>query len=136
MVESPRRSLAAVLAAGASGAWVGTRLAACPEALTGEPARQAMIGAAATDTRVTRVFDVAAGLPWPQRYPSRVLADEFVTRWTGREESLAADPVACVQPLNPVDAGQSVGMVRDDAPAAEVIGTMCTGAQQLLARWG
>src|SRR5882724_10700241 len=27
------RSLAAVLAAGASGAWVGTRLAACPEAL-------------------------------------------------------------------------------------------------------
>ncbi|MCV7051539.1 nitronate monooxygenase, partial [Mycobacterium heidelbergense] len=29
------RSLAAVLAAGASGAWVGTRLAACPEALTG-----------------------------------------------------------------------------------------------------
>src|SRR6201997_1347057 len=33
-IASPR-SLAAVLAAGASRAWVGTRLAACPEALTG-----------------------------------------------------------------------------------------------------
>jgi len=32
-IASPR-SLAAVLAAGASGAWVGTRLAACSEALT------------------------------------------------------------------------------------------------------
>src|ERR1700737_1008640 len=34
-IASPR-SLAAVLAAGASGAWLGTRLAACPEALTGD----------------------------------------------------------------------------------------------------
>src|ERR1700751_5960849 len=33
-IASPR-SLAALLAAGASGAWVGTRVAACPEGLTG-----------------------------------------------------------------------------------------------------
>ena len=54
------RSLAAVLAAGASGAWVGTRLAACPEALTGDGSRRALIAARATDTTITRVFDVAA----------------------------------------------------------------------------
>ena len=59
------RSLAAVLAAGASGAWVGTRLAACPEALTGDGSRRALIAARATDTAITRVFDVAQGLPWP-----------------------------------------------------------------------
>ena len=40
-VASPR-SLAAVLAAGASGAWVGTRLAACPEALSGDGSRRAL----------------------------------------------------------------------------------------------
>ncbi len=133
-IASPR-SLAAVLAAGASGAWVGTRFAACPEALTGESGRRALIGAAATDTRVTRVFDVAAGLPWPKRFPSRVLADDFVTRWTGREEALAADPVACAESLAPVDAGEGVGMIRDDAPVGDVIDVMCTGAQKLLSRW-
>lgn len=60
-IASPR-SLAAVLAAGASGAWVGTRLAACPEALTGDGGRRALVAARATDTAVTRVFDVAKGL--------------------------------------------------------------------------
>lgn len=133
-IASPR-SLAAVLAAGAAGAWVGTRLAACPEALTAEPGRRALIAAAATDTRITRVFDVAAGLPWPERFPSRVLADEFVTRWTGSEEALAADPVACAAPLAPVDAGQGVGMVRNDATVGEVIKAMCSGASTLLALW-
>lgn len=133
-VASPR-SLAAVLAAGASGAWVGTRLAACPEALTGAPGRQALIAAAATDTRVTRVFDVAAGLPWPERFPSRVLADEFVARWSGREEALAGDPDASVGHPAPVDAGQGVGMIRDDATVGEVIEAMCSGAEQLLSRW-
>lgn len=133
-VASPR-SLAAVLAAGASGAWVGTRLAACPEALTGAPGRQALIAAAATDTRVTRVFDVAAGLPWPKRFPSRVLADDFVARWSGHEEALAGDPDACIGHPPPVDAGQGVGMIRDDATVGEVIEVMCSGAEQLLSRW-
>lgn len=140
------RSLAAVLAAGASGAWVGTRLAACPEALTGAASRRALIAAAETDTRITRVFDVAAGLPWPQRFPSRVLANEFVARWTGKEDALDTDRPARAElaaaiatddlRIAPVDAGQSVGMIRDDAPVGEVIEAMCSGAQELLARWG
>lgn len=143
-IASPR-SLAAVLAAGASGAWVGTRLAACPEALTGAASRRALIAATATDTAITRVFDVAAGLPWPARFPSRVLANEFVARWTGREDALAADRSAREEVaasiaaddlrIAPVDAGQGVGMIRDDAPVSEVIGAMCSGAQSLLTRW-
>jgi nitronate monooxygenase len=139
------RSLAAVLAAGASGAWVGTRLAACPEALTGDAGRRALIAAAETDTRVTRVFDVARGRPWPARFPSRVLANDFVARWTGREDALAADRLAheeleasiAAEDLRvaPVDAGQGVGMIRDDAPVGEVIEQMCAGAESLLAGW-
>jgi nitronate monooxygenase len=138
------RTLAAVLAAGASGAWVGTRLAACPEALTGEGSRQALIAAGSTDTAVTRVFDVAEGLPWPARFPSRVLANDFVTRWSGNEEAL--DPSACDElaasitaddrSIAPVDAGQGVGMIRDDASVAEVIDEMCAGAEGLLSGWG
>ena len=144
-IASPR-SLAAVLAAGASGAWVGTRLAACPEALTGDGSRRALIAARATDTAVTRVFDVAQGVPWPARFPSRVLVNDFVERWTGREDALAADRaarqelaasiVADDRRIAPVDAGQGVGMIGDDAPVGEVIETMCSGAEKLLSAWG
>jgi nitronate monooxygenase len=142
-IASPR-SLAAVLAAGASGAWVGTRLAACREALTGDGERRALIAARATDTAVTRVFDVAKGLPWPARFPSRVLANDFVARWRGHEDAL--DPSACDElaaavaaddrRIAPVDAGEGVGMIRDEAPVGEVIEQMCTGAENLLAGWG
>lgn len=142
-IASPR-SLAAVLAAGASGAWVGTRLAACPEALTGDGSRRALIAAQSTDTAITRVFDVAKGLPWPARFPSRVLANEFVVRWTGQEDAL--DRQACAElaaaisaddrRIAPVDAGQGVGMINDDASVGEVIETMCAGAESLLAGWG
>jgi nitronate monooxygenase len=138
------RSLAAVLAAGASGAWVGTRLAACPEALTGDGSRQALIAARSTDTAITRVFDVANGLPWPARFPARVLANDFVARWSGNEEEL--DPSACDElaastaaddrSIAPVDAGQGVGMIRDDASVGEVIEQMCAGAEKLLSGWG
>lgn len=138
------RSLAAVLAAGASGAWVGTRLAACPEALTGDGSREALIAARSTDTAVTRAFDVANGLPWPARFPSRVLRNEFVARYAGKEDTLdapACDELAAAidaddRRIAPVDAGQGVGMIRDDASVAAVIDGMCSGAHWLLARWG
>jgi nitronate monooxygenase len=141
-IASPR-SLAGVLAAGASGAWVGTRLAACPEALTGDGSRRALIAARATDTAVTRVFDVAKGLPWPARFPSRVLVNDFVARWTGSEDALdatARDELAAAMAADdrriaPVDAGQGVGMIGDDASAGEVIERMCAGAERLLAGW-
>ncbi|MCV7028512.1 NAD(P)H-dependent flavin oxidoreductase [Mycobacterium sherrisii] len=137
------RSLAAVLAAGASGAWVGTRLSACPEALTGDASRRALITARSTDTAVTRAFDVASGLPWPARFPSRVLANDFVARWAGHEEALdarACDELAEAvanddRSIAPVDAGQGVGMIRDDASVAQVIDEMCSGAARLLAGW-
>ena len=140
------RSLAAVLAAGASGAWVGTRLAACVESLANADSRRALIAARATDTAVTRIFDVAQGRPWPAHYPSRVLANDFVARWTGDEEALADDRpardelaasiAAADYRIAPITAGQSVGMISDDASVGEVIEQMCAGAEKLLTGWG
>ncbi|WP_085127253.1 NAD(P)H-dependent flavin oxidoreductase [Mycolicibacter engbaekii] len=140
------RSLAAVLAAGAAGAWLGTVLSACPEALTGEGARRALIAATGTDTITTRVFDVGQRLDWPAWFPSRVLRNDFTGRWAGHEDALAADRDASAelaaaiaaddQRLAPVDAGQSVGMLTDSRPVAVVIDELCSGAQRLLARWG
>ncbi|MGA7053151.1 MAG: nitronate monooxygenase, partial [Mycobacterium sp.] len=107
---------------------------------------RALIAARATDTAITRIFDVAKGLPWPARFPSRVLANDFVARWTGKEDELAADPqardelaasiAADDRGIAPVTAGQGVGMISDDAPVGEVIEHMCVGAEKLLAGWG
>jgi nitronate monooxygenase len=140
------RSLAAVLAAGASGAWLGTCLSVAVEALTTDAGRRALVSARETDTTSTRVFDIVRRLPWAERFPSRVLRNEFVARWSGHEDALADDPDAQAELATaiaaddrrtaPVDAGQGVGMVTGVASAGQIIERLCTGAQELLAGWG
>ncbi|SNY89626.1 nitronate monooxygenase [Nocardia amikacinitolerans] len=137
-------SLAAVLAAGASGAWLGTHLAACSESSLPEASRRAMLAADGTDTIATTAFDVAMRLPWPTRFPARVLRNDFATRWTGHEDALRtneaaqaelAAAVAADDPRTaPVDAGQGVGQVTAVTPAAQVIDELCSGAAELLDR--
>jgi nitronate monooxygenase len=144
-IASPR-SLAAVLAAGASGAWLGTVLSASPEALTTDASRRALVAARETDTASTRVFDIVRGLPWSKRFPSRVLRNVFVARWSGNEDALAdnsdaqgelaAAIAADDRRTAPVDAGQGVGMVTGVAPVGQVIERLCAGAEKLLAGWG
>ncbi|WP_280236768.1 NAD(P)H-dependent flavin oxidoreductase [Nocardia cyriacigeorgica] len=133
-------ALAAVLGAGAAGAWLGTRLTVCPEALTTEPTRAALLRADATDTITTRVFDIGQGLPWPARYPARVLRNDFTDRWDGAEDALATDrrahdelaaALAADDPrLAPIDAGQGIGLVTDSKPVAEVFDELCAGAER------
>jgi nitronate monooxygenase len=142
---SSARGLAAVLAAGASGAWIGTAFAACSESLASEFARDAMVRAKETDTVTTRVFDVALGYQWPLRFEERVLRNEFFEKWAGREDALASDVgaraalQAAIAVGNdnaiPVDAGQGVGLMTQTRPAADVVNEMCTGAAHLLRSW-
>lgn len=144
-IGSPR-SLAAVLAAGASGAWLGTHLSACTEALTGEGARRELIAAAGTDTVATRAFDVAQRWAWPRQYPARVLRNDFTARWDGREAELRNDRDAEAElvagiaagdhRIAPVDAGQGVGMLTASQPVGAVIAQLCAGAERLLATAG
>ncbi len=139
------RSFAAVLAAGASGAWLGTVLSASAEGLTSDAGRRALVAARETDTVSTRVFDIVRRRPWAERFPSRVLRNDFVARWSGHEDALADDPDAEAELSTadaaddrrtaPVDAGQGVGMVTGVAPAGEVIDKLCAGAHALLVRW-
>ncbi|WP_422749822.1 NAD(P)H-dependent flavin oxidoreductase [Mycobacterium sp. WMMD1722] len=110
------RGLAAVLAAGASGAWIGTAFAACPEAITAPDARSALLAAAGSRTTLTREFDDAQGYPWPEALPERVLTDDAGA-------------------ATPVNAGQGVGMVTVAEPVDALITRLCAGAQDLLRRW-
>ncbi len=136
------RGVAAVLAAGASGVWMGTAFAACPESLISEPARQALLRASGADTVVTSAFDVALGYPWPAGYPERVLRNDFTERWSKHEEQLADDNDAVSAlvagiaagdlALVPVNAGQGVGSLIESRSAAYVIERLCLDASTFL----
>jgi nitronate monooxygenase len=142
---SSARGLAAVLAAGSSGAWIGTAFAACSESMASDGAREAMVRAGETDTVITRVFDVALGYQWPSKFEERVLRNEFFERWSGREETLTSDAEARTAlaaaiaaedfDVAHVDAGQGVGLTTEVRPAADIVRQMCFGAEHLLRSW-
>lgn len=113
---STARAVAAVLAAGAAAAWVGTAFAVCTEALTADDARARLLAAESAATVTTTEFDVAAGYRWPASLPERVLVDD-----SGR--------------ATPVNAGQGVGSIGQAHSAAEVVARLHDGAAELLARW-
>ncbi len=137
------RGLAAVLAAGAAGAWVGTAFLACTEAATSAGARELLLAAADTDTAYGRVFDVGQRLAWPPEYAGRALRNAFFDRWVGREAELAGDDAAAAElaaarkhgdfDVACVYAGQGVGLLRAERAAADVLGELA-GAERLLER--
>lgn len=139
------RGLAAVLASGAAGAWVGTALLACEEAAGSEQAKARVLAADETSTVYTTAFDRALGLPWPEGIGGRALRNVFTDTWSGDEDSLEPDSDAGAQmraawaagdlDIAPLYAGQIVGSVTRRRPAADVISEMARGAELLLRRW-
>ncbi|CCG05537.1 NAD(P)H-dependent flavin oxidoreductase [Blastococcus saxobsidens] len=136
------RGMAAALAAGATGVWIGTALLACPEALNTPRARARVRAAAGEETVLTRAFDVAQGLAWPERWPGRALVNDFSRTWHGREEELAADPDARGRVVEarrtddldqgPLYAGEAVGLVTDERSATDVVRGLSADAEQAL----
>lgn len=137
------RGLAAVLAAGAEGAWIGTALLGCPEAGSSPEARRRLLEAPVTGTGYGRVFDVALGLGWPEEYGGRGLRNAFFDRWQHRLVELADDPSARdelrrAQGAGDFDtaylyAGQGVGLLHEERPVADVLAELA-GAEELLRR--
>lgn len=80
------RGLAAVLAAGAAGAWVGTAFLGTREAASTDAAKAALF--AADSTGYGRVFDEAQEVGWPQEYGGRSVANRFFEEWVGHEDDL------------------------------------------------
>ena len=78
--------------AGAAGVWMGTPLLSCPEGLNKPAARERIRAATGDETVLTRAFDVAEGIAWPERWPGRALVNDFSREWHGREEALVGDP--------------------------------------------
>ena len=140
-IASPR-GVAAALAAGAAGVWIGTALLASPECENTEQARTRIVQARETDTVLTRAFDVAQGLAWPPQFPGRALRNRFTDEWHARVDALPQASEARQQlaqaiaskdyDLAYIYAGQAVGLIARQQPAGEVIQYLGEGAERLL----
>lgn len=138
--------VAAVLAAGAAGAWIGTRFTTAQESLMSTPAKEA-IGQATTDSTVyTRAFDIAQQLNWPPQYGGRALSNEFTAQWASRPDDLEQEIQSSSELSHqmrqarkdadittaPVYAGQSAGLTENGLTAADVMAELA-GYRRLLA---
>jgi nitronate monooxygenase len=136
------RGLAAVLALGGSGVWLGTRFVLAAETRSHPRYRELLLEANETSTIHSTVFDIG----WPHA-PGRTLRNSTVRAWEaagrpstdrpGEGETVAtwddgtpiqryesSSPFAAVVgdiEALPLWAGQSVGVVREVLPAAEIV---------------
>jgi len=138
------RALAAVLAAGADGAWAGTAFLATPECVEiPEEHKQTIVQSDGEDTVYTRTYDVLWGQPWPEGIAERVHRNKFTDEWHGRDEEIVQrrqELQARVQAgeadfdsgVRAILYGQSAGAVNAIRPAAEVLREICDDAERLL----
>jgi nitronate monooxygenase len=134
--------LAAVLAAGAVGGWVGTAFLACEEAETSAAATERILAASETDTAYGRVFDIALGLDWPPEFGGRSLRNRYFERWATDYESLGKDPDAAEElraarqsgdfDTAYIYAGQGAAMLRERRTAAAIMADLAA-ADDLIA---
>lgn len=139
------RGLAAMLMLGASGVLMGTRFYASIEADGAEQAKRLIVSANSGDTVRGVVFDWSRKLMWPAPFTARSLVNDHLRKWSGREIELMqrADEVATEYAaaraagnfdVAAVFAGESVGLIHDIPPAAEIVDRIVTEADQILSR--
>ncbi|WP_018330615.1 NAD(P)H-dependent flavin oxidoreductase [Actinomycetospora chiangmaiensis] len=144
------RGVAAAFALGAEGALLGTRFLATPEALTSPAYEKAVLEGGSEDTDRSSVFDIAHESGWPARWTGRALRTPFSDRWRHDEETLRTDPElrrefrAAEERGEPdatvVWAGESLDLVTDLVPAADLVGAIARETEEVLAqvstKWG
>jgi NAD(P)H-dependent flavin oxidoreductase YrpB (nitropropane dioxygenase family) len=148
------RGLAAVLALGAVGAWVGTRFLAATEAAIHPDYRSRILAAGEADTFYGTLFDRG----WPDA-PHRTLRNSTIDAWerAGRPPTgsrpgehdepatrpdgspinryASSTPTAAmsgdIEPL-PHWAGQGVGLVTREEPAADIVQSLVSEAEAVI----
>ena len=138
------RGLAASLALGAQGVWMGTRFIASEEAHAGEPYREAILEAKDEDTIRTRCYSGK---------PMRVKKNPYVDDWESRPGDIQGFPMQAmvsiqagamggiggqVDDLDPDKScfamGQSAGGVREVLPAGEIVRRIMAEANEAITR--
>jgi nitronate monooxygenase len=150
------RGLAAVLALGAAGAWIGTRFLASEEVSIHPDYRERILRGTAAETVHTMLFDFkwsdaphrvlrsstfaaweAAGRPTSGQRPGEgdVLATDAYGNTVVRYQSITArsDHEGDIEAF-PLWAGQGVGLVNKVQPAGEIVREIVENAQRTLER--
>jgi len=137
------RGVAAALMLGADGALMGTRFCASTEALGRQRAKERLVAAHGGETARTRVFDIVRDYAWPAPYTGRALRNDFLMRWTGHEDDLAAvldaERTAYRKAADADDydtalvwAGEGVDLVTTIEPAAALVARIGADAESRL----
>lgn len=141
------RGLAAALAFGADGVWVGTRFIATPEARAVPGYKEALIGTSEDGTVITRAYTGKT---------LRAVRNEYNTWWETHPEELQAFPMQIMRSMQDgamhlgadentrdIDptkecypAGQGTGGIHDIVPAGELVHRIVAEAEQALAGLG
>jgi enoyl-[acyl-carrier protein] reductase II len=136
------RGLAAALAFGAQGVWMGTRFIATAEARAHENYKQKIV---ATDTAGTVVTRAHSGKP------CRLIDNEYTRSWAGRATEILPYPLQVMRFGNPASergrlngevetgvlpAGQSCGLISDVPSAGDVVHRTVAEAEAILRRLG
>ena len=134
------RGLAAALALGAEGVWLGTRFIATAEARAHQNYKTRI---AETDSAGTVVTRAHSGKP------CRLIQNEFTNSWAGRESEIEPFPLQALHVGHPASergrlegdiengvlpAGQSSGLIDAVIPAAQVVDEVMAEARAVLDR--
>jgi len=141
------RALAAVLAAGADGTWIGTRFLATPEAIeVPDGYKQVMVQSDGQDTVFSTFFDRLSGMPWPEPIGVRMRRSPILDEWNGREEEAIAKREEVIGRFLPMGAptfdpdrspmayGPAAAHVTAVTPAKDVLRAISTDAERLLSQ--
>ena len=143
---SSSRALAAVIAAGADGASLGTAFLASREATDVPDAyKDAIVESTGEDTVFTTLYDDAHGTPWPESIGMRLRRTKHTDLWLGREDEakehqaeLRAElpEVLDVERFDPEVStllyGQSAASVAAVRSVSAIVRSLCDEAEALL----
>ena len=134
------RGVAAALALGAQGVWMGTRFVATREARAAEAYKRRIVEIGDEDTTITRSYTGKT---------ARMIKNKWTAEWEGREDEIKPFPLqllttsVALKGKSPEDidwmpmaAGQASGLVHDLPSAGEVLHTVADEAREVLARMG
>ena len=140
------RGLAAALALGADGVWMGTRFIASAEAHAANMYKQAVVEAGDTDTTRTRCYSGK---------PMRCRTNDYINDWESRPEDIKPFPFQAIHSHQTgviggiggitdesrlsmdkscFAMGQSAGGVREVKPVAEIVADIMQGAEAAIER--
>ena len=134
------RGLAAALAFGAQGVWMGTRFIATAESRSHDNYKHRIADTDVAGTVVTRAHSGK---------PCRLIDNGFTRGWAGREAEIKPFPLQAMEVGHPASergriegdveagvlpAGQSCGMIGDVAPAGEIVRRVVEEAAAAMAR--